>query len=170
MNDSEIERFFTAKDQIVEAKIRNRRALTNDEIAQIIKNNKVSFFSRRKLVKEGKCGLELEQLERAFSEQTNDLTQAEIDYIKVSYDHAMNKIFANYIFLCDDECTGPDRLLEEEAKIVPRVNRLLDFMKDRGIYGERQIRDQKSNDDRESYVESQKAKAAEEKGSSIRHS
>ena len=43
---------------IIEEKKKVGRTLNEDEIAMIIKNNKVSFFEKKKIVKEGKSGID----------------------------------------------------------------------------------------------------------------
>lgn len=128
-------------EQITEFKKVNRRPLTKDEIAYIIKNSKLSFIDRistKSSIARIASGFTLSELKEVFPDEKEQLSQEQKEVLSFNFGYAFYRITSAFMFLCEyDEAVGPQVLKAESKVVVPQVLELCDFMDKRGIEYER---------------------------------
>ncbi len=155
-----MERLYEAMFKINETKKVNRRILTKEEIAMILKEFGIKgFLAKRKILKEGVTGLSnIEDLVEAYSLIGEDITKEELEFLILSITAANKKLKATEEYLIDRE----EGISEEAAKKLADDRANLIVLSERFNLTANEYSDFKENH-KEEYL-----KAAENQGIIIR--
>ncbi len=121
---------------IGEFKIKNRRFLTKEEMRKILDSNgvsKLSFRLRRNIKDVANRGLNFEELEKAFPDKKEHLSEEEKDFLRISFYSSFEELTSNFMFICQEELLDSARMSEVLKEIQPKLKRLYHFMYDRSV-------------------------------------